>query len=137
MTGVVVDASVALKWFVPEPDEEIAERLLTSGSRLHAPRFLAIETLNAAWKNWRKRLIDDSVVRSVGERLPELVAGWHADEEICEDAANMALALNHPIFDCLYLALAQRLDLKVVTADKRMLSVAPNGLIVALADWKP
>ena len=136
MTGLVVDASVALKWFVPEADREAARQLLLSDVTLHAPRFLAIETVNAAWKNWRKQNIDEAVVRSVGERLPRLIDSWHADDGLLDDAADMALALNHPIFDCIYIVLAKRLGVKVVTADKRMLGVAPEQA-VALADWKP
>lgn len=136
MTEYVVDASVALKWFVPESNSDIAERLLSSGVLLHAPRFLALETTNAAWKNWRKKLVDRSVVESVGNRLAGLVDVWHADEDLYDEAVAMSLSLAHPIFDCIYLAAAKRLGGIVVTADKRLHDIAPLGLTVALEDWK-
>lgn len=132
MTELVVDASVALKWFVPEVNGEVARRLLISGVILHAPRFLAIETINAAWKNWRKELIGEEVVRSVSGRIETLIDAWHADEPMLQEAAEMALQLKHPLFDCLYLVLAKRLGAKVITADKRLLGIAPHGLAVAL-----
>ena len=91
MTEFVVDASVALKWFVPEVDSDLAEQLLVSGAKLHAPRFLAVETINAAWKNWRKKLIDRAVVEMAGDRLPALVEVWHADEDLLRDALDLAL----------------------------------------------
>lgn len=40
-------------------------------------------------------------------------------------ALQLAIDLNHPIYDCLYLALAIRLDTHVVTADRRF--AALNG----------
>ena len=137
MTDYVTDASVALKWFVPEELGDAAEWLIASGHTLHAPRFLAIETVNAAWKNWRKRLISEDVVRDVGARLETLIDEWHADEKLLPEAVALALRLNHPVFDCLYLALARNLSATVITADKRLLAIAPPGLTVALKDWKP
>ena len=136
MTEFVADASVALKWFVPEEDSEAAEKLLSTGIKLHAPRFLALETANAAWKNWRKKLIDQSVVESVSERLPKLIEVWIADDDLYHDALSLALTLKHPIFDCIYLAAAKRVGGAVITADKRLLSIAPHGLAVALEDWR-
>ena len=137
MTELVVDASVALKWFVPEVDGDAARRLLTSGVTLHAPRFLAVETINAAWKNWRKQLIGEDVVGGVSGKIEALIDVWHVDETLLREATDLARGLNHPLFDCLYLVLAKRLGAKVVTADKRLLGVAPAGLTVALADWRP
>jgi predicted nucleic acid-binding protein len=49
----------------------------------------------------------------------------------------LALELPHPVYDCLYLALARRLGTSCITADRKLLSVAPAGLAVALADWPP
>jgi predicted nucleic acid-binding protein len=137
MTDYVADASVALKWFVPEELGDAAERLIASGHPLHAPRFLAVETVNAAWKNWRKRLIGEAIVRDVGAKLEELVDAWHADELLLPEAAKLALGLSHPVFDCLYLVLARRLGTAVVTTDKRLLAIAPPGLALDLADWCP
>ena len=135
MTEFVVDASVALKWFVPETDSDLAEQLLVSGTKLHAPRFLALETVNAAWKNWRKKLIDRAVVELAGDRLPALIEVWHADEDLMHEALDLALDLNHPIFDCIYLVAARRIGGTVITADKRLLGIAPDGLAVALEEW--
>lgn len=136
MSEAVVDASVALKWFVPEIEGDLAERVLTGRGKLHAPDFLVIETANAAWKNWRKGLIEQRVVSSVVQRLPRLVDEWHGDQNLTKEALEMAVDLHHPIFDCIYLVLARRLGLKVVTADRRMLSVAPPNLTIALSTWK-
>jgi predicted nucleic acid-binding protein len=43
LTGFVVDASVALKWFLPEVHSDAAARLLREGYRLHAPDLIRAE----------------------------------------------------------------------------------------------
>ena len=54
MSRFVVDASVALKWFLPEPHEECAARLRRAGSELGAPDLLHVEVANALWKRVRR-----------------------------------------------------------------------------------
>lgn len=136
MSDIVVDASVAVKWFVPEEDSELADQLLNGDHRILAPRFLAVELVNAAWKNWRKNLLSADVVRDIAARHEDFIDEWRADETLLADATSLALALPHPLFDCLYLVLAQLTGTQVITADKRLLAIAPPGLAVALADWK-
>ena len=135
MTGLIVDASVALKWLVPESDSATAETIVGKASPLHAPHFLMIETVNACWKNWRKQLIDSSIVLEASSKLTGLIDVWHRDETLMEDAARLAIELQHPIFDCLYLALAKQINLPVVTADQRLLAVG-SGLAVSLEAWR-
>ena len=47
---LVVDASVAVKWFVEEEDSERASLLLTGSDQLHCPRLLASEMASALWR---------------------------------------------------------------------------------------
>jgi predicted nucleic acid-binding protein len=48
--NVVVDASVTIKWFVPEPLSDEADRLLGGGDALFAPDLLLLEFGNTLWK---------------------------------------------------------------------------------------
>lgn len=52
--SIVVDASVALKWFLPEPDSAKAEELLGSHDILVAPTLIVSEVCNAVWKRLRR-----------------------------------------------------------------------------------
>ena len=45
---LVVDASVAMKWLVPEEDSGVADRLLTENHELHAPQFMVLEVAKAS-----------------------------------------------------------------------------------------
>lgn len=136
MTELIVDASVALKWLVPESDSAKAEAIVANDETLHAPHFLMLETVNACWKNWRKQLIDKQVALEASSKLKGLIDAWHHDENLIDNAARLAVELQHPIFDCIYLALARQLDLPIVTADRRLLEVG-SGFTISLDDWRP
>ena len=50
---LVVDASVAVKWLVTEPDSDIARELAAGGDDLHAPRLMTSEIANTLWRKTR------------------------------------------------------------------------------------
>ena len=62
LSRVVVDASVAIKWFVPEIHADAARRLLREGMTLLAPDLIWAEVANALWRKWReKELVAEAV----------------------------------------------------------------------------
>lgn len=141
MTAYVVDASVAVKWFVNEDGSEIAEALLSSGQPLAAPEFLQVEAANALWKNALRGNLDANMATESATDLRRLIGSWHQDEFLLDAAARFAFALRHPVYDCMYLALAQLLDTQCLTADRRFLDVTARStaskFIAPLKDWRP
>ena len=123
----VVDASVAVKWLVVEEDANVARELATSDHDLHAPRLMASEIANALWRKARAGGMERRAAGVLLANLPDIPGRWSADEFVSADAVRLALALEHPVYDCVYLALAHRIDAKVVTADRRFANaVAPT-----------
>lgn len=57
------------------------------------------------------------------------------------DALTISFDLDHPVYDCCYLALTRRLGSTLVTADKRLIgkvrSAAPEFSLILLNDWAP
>ena len=70
--------------------------------------------------------------------LTDMPVRWNDDETVSADAVRLALALDHPVYDCVYLALAHHVGATVVTADRRFVTtVAPTEhgeAVVTLAD---
>ena len=123
----VVDASVAVKWLVAEEDEDIADRLAASGQELHAPRLMASEAANVLWRKARVGEIERAEAAAAMALLADMPVIWNDDETIGADAVRLALALDHPVYDCMYLALAHRIGATVVTADHRFVTaVSPT-----------
>ena len=122
--AIVVDASVALKWFVEEPDSGVARGLVASGATLIAPDLVVAEACNAAWRLARRGELvaaqADIVAADLALAFAELVplAGLAAS------TTALARELDHPVYDCFYLALAVERDAVVVTADARFVARA-------------
>lgn len=121
MSAVVVDASVAVKWIVDEDGSDAAAALL-DGRPIHAPDLLYVETANALWAIHRRGAIPRDAVREGVAWLRAAPILRHADAPgLAARAAAIALDLDHPVYDCLYLAVAIDAGLPLVTADRRFL----------------
>ncbi len=115
----VVDASVAMKWLVVEEDADLAQELATSGEELHAPRLMVSEVACALWRKARAGEIERRAAGVLLANVPDMPVHWGADETVSADALRLALALDRPIYDCVYLALAHRIGAVMLTADLR------------------
>ena len=135
----VVDASVAVKWLVVEEDADVARELATSGQDLHAPRLMASEVANTLWRKAQAGEIERRAAGVLMANVPDMPVRWGAEELVVGDALRLALALDHPVYDCLYLALALRMGATVVTADRRfaaaVASTEHGESVLALADY--
>ena len=116
---LVVDASVAVKWLVAEEDSDAADRLLAGGDDLHAPRLMASEIANAPWRKARMGEIERGRAGILMAAVSEMPVHWSSDETLCVDAVRLAVALDRPVYDCVYLAPAHRVDARLVTSDAR------------------
>jgi predicted nucleic acid-binding protein len=117
--SVVVDASVVLKWFVPEAGSDAASRLLASEDRLEAPDLLFAEIANAIWK----KVVRGQLTRAESQLLVRDIEKIAVDTTPCRALANdahaIALITSRSVYDSMYVALALRRDTRVITADER------------------
>ncbi len=120
MSVFVVDASVVVKWFVPEIHSDAARRLLTLPHQYFAPDLLFAEAANTIWKKTRRGelSIEDGsrLVADIGRVAVESISC----RALAEDAHALANATGQTVYDALYVALAVRLDTRLITADARL-----------------
>jgi predicted nucleic acid-binding protein len=122
----VLDCSVAVKWFVPETLSDIAELALsrheTGELSFIAPNSITAEFGHSMRKNViRKTLEPETALASLAQFLRmeiELVPA----EPLATEALRLALLHNATFYDALYLALAEREDLLVLTADNPLVN---------------
>lgn len=129
---LVVDASIAAKWFVEEAGREQALPLLDLPDR-QAPDLIVAEVANVVWKKAVRGQVTDAQARAICGALPRYFETLHASEALIESAIGIALALRHPIYDCLYLACAMRLGTGLVTADRRLIAALADTELAPLA----
>jgi predicted nucleic acid-binding protein len=122
--SLIVDASVAVKWFAAEDGSARAETLFIDEDDLIAPDLIVSEVGNAMWKKFRKGWLSEAQVSAAIDRLPRLFARLISIVELAPRASELTILLDHPIYDCFYFALAERERLAIVTADDRMPALA-------------
>lgn len=117
-----MDASVAVKWLVPEEDWAIARGLYTAYP-LSAPELICAECSNILWKKHRRKEISQSEVLEAAEKITEFDVDLVSLRDLTRQASELSVYLDHPAYDCFYLALAIAEDCRLVTADERLLRV--------------
>ena len=135
MTRYVVDASVVIKWFLPEVHTEAARRLLKDGLELSSPDLVRAEFGNVMWKRWRRGDLSaeavDAALRSLG-RLPLRI---ETSESLLGAAWDVARRFERGFYDGLYVALAERTDCPLVTADRRLYNSLRDGDLARRLMW--
>ena len=119
MSLFVVDASLIVKWFVPEIHSEAARRWLHAGHHYVAPDLVFPEAGNAIWKKVRRGELAPEIARSLVSDLSTTAFESVAMRALVPDALALALATGITVYDATYLTLAVRLDTQVVTGDDR------------------
>lgn len=113
---MVIDASVAFKLIVEEADSEAAIAWLAR-AELTGPALLHAEVANALWKRVRR---DELVANEeMDDRLADLSRYIRTIDETphMARALRLAVELDHPVYDCVYLAVAEAHDEELLTAD--------------------
>ncbi len=115
---LVVDASVAVKWYVPEVGSDVASALLDGAALLLAPDILVAEFGNTVWKKVRKgELKHGEAKHIINTFISACPVALRPSIVLLRGAFDVALRLQRPIYDALYLALAVVEGCSCVTAD--------------------
>jgi predicted nucleic acid-binding protein len=130
VAGLVIDASVAVKWFLTE-DRSTEARALAGEPGLIAPATILLEVYNALSIAVRRKRAVPETLKVAEERLA--LVGWELVELVphFERAAKLSRDLQHAIFDCLYVAVAEERRAALVTADERLFAMARRTRIEA------
>jgi predicted nucleic acid-binding protein len=138
---VVVDASVAVKWVVRETGSERAIALLDHG--LVAPDLLFPECANILWRKVRHRLLTEEEAGIAAQTLEQADLAVVSTRGYLARAVAIAIALDHPAYDAVYLAVAEAFGLRLATADHRLVRKTEQAdtrlrnMLVPLAEIPP
>lgn len=129
MTGatdqlLVVDASVMVGAFVHDPATPLADALLASDAECIAPDVIMVEVAAAVAKRYRRRELSLPDAKAALGNLGSMPVRLFPHATLLHDAIRLSLAHRHGLQDCLYLALALRLNCRLATADLPLAAVA-------------
>ncbi|MBF0286037.1 MAG: type II toxin-antitoxin system VapC family toxin [Magnetococcales bacterium] len=136
---LIVDASVACKWYLHEEGSNLAMALLKSGPEVIAPDLIFAEAGNVLYKHLLDGTFPPDRIPQVAAHLRRTLREVVPSLDLFSSAVELAAALRHPIYDCFYLALAQREKAPLITADQRLLNKLKNqdwgGRALSLQEW--
>src|ERR1700757_4036901 len=126
MNQLVVDASVAVKWLLPEPGTEQALSLLETNTILYAPDLMYIEVANVLWKRIQNKeiTVDHAIRRLSVLSLTNIIT--YPTRELMVAAIKLAAEHNHSVYDCVYLMVAIELNCLMITADIKFINKFSN-----------
>lgn len=121
---IVVDASVAVKWYLPEEGKAAALQLMQGRDELVAPHLIRQEVAGAFVRRFREGELPEVDARAAyaawEQALSEGLVRLIPDIELFEEAVQFAFAAKHNIPDCLYVVLGRRQGIQLITADRKL-----------------
>ena len=136
---IVLDASVAIKWFVPEDFSSDALRFSSPRFAIHVPGFFAAECGNTIWKKvFQRHQLNEATGREILECLLSKPMQIHAIEDFTTMTFDIALEVGRSslaLYDFFYLALAIILDCRLVTADRPFFNAIRATRFAAYIIW--
>ena len=131
----VVDASVSVKWYVPEIYEQEATRLLKGKHRLHVPELILPEFSNIIWKKAKRGEITEAEGEKIISAFSRKKWAIHSHKQIIKSAYTGAAATGQTVYDWTYLALAISLSCEFATADERFYKALENTTFRKNLKW--
>ncbi|HBO44126.1 MAG TPA: PIN domain nuclease [Planctomycetaceae bacterium] len=135
MSPIVVDASVVAAAFFPEPHAKAARALLVSEAPLHAPDLVYPEVANVIWKRHGRGEISGSEADDLLSDVMGLPLEITPSDQVLGAALELAMRTGRTVYDCLYVALAIRLNVKMVSGDKRLVNALARGPLAGCVAW--
>jgi predicted nucleic acid-binding protein len=135
MREAVVDASVAIKWFVPEVHSDSALRWLDSDLSISAPDLIVAELGNTVWKKLRRGEITRDNAAEILSGFNKLDLALAPSTTLISVAFGLAAELDRTVYDSLYLALAITRGWTLITADRKFYSATKASSFAASIVW--
>jgi predicted nucleic acid-binding protein len=124
----VLDASAAVRLTLGDAAASGLAESIRSAALVLAPELMLTEVANTFWKLQRADQIAGLNPQQLLLDARELVDRVEPDRHLQAEALALACHLNHPVYDCLYLALARREAATLVSADRRLNALAERVL---------
>ncbi|TAN46007.1 MAG: PIN domain-containing protein [Nitrospirae bacterium] len=135
MSKFVVDASVAIKWYMPEVHSEEAFRLLSPKFELYVPDLLFSEIGNILWKRRIKDELSHEKAMTIIAAVNDVSFNIVSSQSLMSNTLNIACKHQRSFYDSVYIAIAQTRNCPMVTADLKLYNALKSGSLKKLIMW--
>lgn len=135
MKRLVVDASVAIKWFLPEIHSMESRQLLNGDYELLAPDLLFIECGNILWKQVRHGAMTPEEALKTAQALQAIPLNVFSSTPLVQPAIEIASREDRTVYDSIYLALAVQEKSIMITADLKLYNALQISPLKSFLQW--
>ncbi|WP_392531123.1 type II toxin-antitoxin system VapC family toxin [Nostoc sp. C117] len=135
MSQYVLDASIAIKWFIPEVYSHAARRLIGSNHTFLVPDFFFAEVGNVLWKRVRRGEDTAENARQTLTDLNTVPLELYLSQPLMPLALDIAIQIDRAVYDSLYLALAITQQCQMVTADEKLYNALQTSSYASNLLW--
>ena len=130
---LVLDASIGIKWLLPEHDSPraiaIRDNFCKQIDELIAPDTFPVEVAHALTRAERKGLLQPPEATDKFNDIAATLPRLYSYLPLLPRALELSSLMRLGVYDCLYVALAEREQCPVVTADQRMVTLFPSEVV--------
>lgn len=141
MENVVVDSSVAIKWFITELYSDESRKIL-DGYKAGDINFLAPDLINAEVGNiiWKKHRLQDlsaEDAQEIMDTFKTVMIDFTSSAALMDEAYQLAITHERTVYDMMYVAMSKREKCRFVTADERLVNAIGKHFsdVVWIANW--
>ena len=124
-----------IKWSVPEVHSDDALRYLDPDLERDAPELLLAEVSNILWKKVGRNELTKVQAERIAADVSQADVMIHPMGPLFGRALQIALETGRSAYDSMYLALAEALSTRLVTADRRLYNALQGGAFARLVLW--
>ena len=122
--NAILDVSAAYAIVTGGSGAESYSQIIATAKRVMAPDIYYSEASNAAWKYFHIEDAPVEIVFKLSIQAVSLIDHFLPSNSLWQDALKLACDLEHPVYDCFYLVLAQKFEATLLTSDRKLLKKA-------------
>ena len=128
---IILDSSAAIRAVLSDDGADAYSQIIASDERFSSPSLFASETANALWKEVRFNELPVDLLPHMRRTLFAMTT-LVPDEAYIDMALDIAISEEHPVYDCLFIAMGRSLNAPILTADKKLQRKFPDDKFVAI-----
>jgi predicted nucleic acid-binding protein len=137
--NLVIDASVLIKFYVPEilsdKAEELLNRVAQGDVMLLAPDLIYPEVGNILWKKQRMKELTRPEVEEITDAIVSLPLKIEASKLLLPLAIDIGIAYRITVYDALYISMARVYETKMITADRKLADAMAKTDLKEYVSW--
>ncbi|MGO9464974.1 MAG: type II toxin-antitoxin system VapC family toxin [Isosphaeraceae bacterium] len=120
-----LDSNIGVKWLLQEDQSDkardVRDGYLRGLHELLAPDIFTVECAHAFTRAQRQGRVTTAEVNAFMADLLTTLPQFHPHQLLLPRAIEISLQVRHGVYDCLYIALAERERCQLLTADTKVL----------------